>query len=135
MISSRSLRGAAASALGAGAVAGALFFGGAPVAQAAPAPAAPVTGFDTVGPHGGPGLLPERPGGGGGHGWGGGGHGGGWGGHGGGGWGRGGGWGGHGGFDRGWGHGGGGHGGWGRGGWWGDRGFWGGPGRWWNWWW
>jgi hypothetical protein len=144
MISSRSLRGAAASALGAGAVAGALFFGGAPVAQAAPAPvpAAPVTSFDTVGPHGGPGLIPERPGGGGGHGWGGGGgrgggfgRGGGWGGHGG--WGRGGGWGGHGGWGRGWGHGGGGwgHGGWGRGGWWGDRGFWGGPGRWWNWWW
>jgi len=141
MISSRSLRGAAASALGAGAVAGALFFGGAPVAQAAPAPvpAAPVTSFDTVGPHGGPGLIPERPGGGGGHGWGGGGHGGfgrggGFGGHGG--WGRGGGWGGHGGWGRGWGgHGGWGHGGWGRGGWWGDRGFWGGPGRWWNWWW
>src|ERR1700743_3008144 len=99
MISSRSLRSAAAGALSSGAVAGALFFGGAPVAQAAPAPApaAPITSFDTVGPHGGPGTIPERPGGGGGggHGWGGGGHGGGWGGHGG--WGRGGGWGGHGG--------------------------------------
>ncbi|WAJ45725.1 hypothetical protein OK015_04245 [Mycobacterium sp. Aquia_216] len=105
MNSLRSIRGVAAGAIGAGAVAGAMLFGGIPAAQAAPAPA-PATSFETVGPHGGaplsPGVLPERPGG---HGWG---HGG---------WGHGGfghGWGhsgwGHGGFGRGWGHGGWGHG-------------------------
>lgn len=105
-ISTRSLRGAAAGAVGATAVAGALLFGGAPAAQAAPAP---TTGFAVAGPHGGPGIIPDRPG------WGGG-HGGGWGGRGG--WGRG-----------GWGHGGWGHGGWGRGG----GGFL--QHRWWNWWW
>lgn len=48
-----------------GAVAGALLFGGAPAAQAAPAPAL-TTGFATAGPHGdvplGPGVLPDRPG-------------------------------------------------------------------------
>lgn len=117
----RSIRGAAAGAVGVGAVAGAMLFGGMPAAQAAPAPA-PATTFDTGGPHGGaplsPGILPERPGGGhGGHGWGpGGGHGG-WG-HGGG-WGRGGGWdrGWGGGWDHGWGHGWG-HPGWGWGNWW-----------------
>jgi hypothetical protein len=108
MISLRSMRGAAAGAVGAGAVAGAMLFGGIPAAQAAPAPAP--TSFDTAGPHGGaplsPGLLPERPG----WGHGGGGHGG-WG-HGG--WGHGGGWG------RGWGNGGGwGHG-WGGGHGWGN---------------
>jgi hypothetical protein len=110
----RSIRGAAAGVVGAGAVAGAMLFGGIPAAQAAPAPA-PATTFDIGGPHGGaplgPGILPERPGGG--HGWGGGGHGG-WG-HGG--WGHGGGWG------RGWDHGGWGRG-WDHGGWgWGNR-FW-----------
>src|ERR1700742_4537190 len=104
MISSRSLRGAAAGVLGAGAVTGALLFGGAPVAQAAPVPG-PGSSFAEVGPHGGPGLIPERPCFGGGHGFGRG-----WGGHGG--WGRGG----------GWGHGGWGHGGWGRG--WGGHGGW-----------
>jgi hypothetical protein len=130
MISSRSLRNAAAGALGAGAVAGALMFGGAPVAQAAPAPTHD-SSFAVAGPHGGAGFIPDRPGGGwgggghgGGHGGGWGGHGGGWGGHGG--WGRGGGWGGHGGWGRG-------GGGWGHGGWGHD--WWGGPGRWWNWWW
>ncbi|WP_156747133.1 hypothetical protein [Mycobacterium sp. E2462] len=51
-ISTRALRGAAASAMGAGAVAGALLFGGAPAAQAAPAP---TTGIAVAGPHGGPG--------------------------------------------------------------------------------
>ncbi|WP_445162439.1 hypothetical protein ACTXG5_03870 [Mycobacterium sp. Dal123C01] len=116
----RSIRGAAAGAVGASAVAGAMLFGGIPAAQAAPAPA-PATSFETVGPHGGaplgPGLLPDRPG----WGHGGGGHGG-WG-HGG--FGRGGGFG-HG-FGHGWGHGGGfgrgwGHGGWGHG--WGHGGFW-----------
>ena len=140
-----SVRKAAVGAVGAGMVAGAMLFGGTPVAQAAPPPA-PGTTFAMSGPHGAP-DLPLRPGGGGG-GHGGGGHGGGgWGGHGGGGWGgHGGGWGGHGG---GWGgHGGDwGHGGWGgRGGWgghpgWGNGG-WGPPGLgyrpWWplwNWWW
>jgi hypothetical protein len=110
MNSLRSIRGAAAGAVGAGAVAGAMLFGGMPVAQAAPPAPAPATSFETVGPHGGaplgPGLLPDRPGG---HGWGGG-HGG-WG-HGGfgrGGWGHGG-WGHGGGWGRGWGHGGWGHG-------------------------
>ncbi|WP_197504143.1 hypothetical protein [Mycobacterium sp. E1214] len=104
-ISTRALRGAAASAMGAGAVAGALLFGVAPAAQAAPAP---TTGIAVAGPHGGPSIIPDRPGWGGGHG--------GWG-HGG--WGRG-----------GWGHGGWGHGGWGRGGWGGGL-----QHHWWNWWW
>src|SRR5689334_9013628 len=67
MISRRSLRGAAAGAMGAGAVAGALLFGGAPMAQAAPAPA-PTTSFASAGPHSGPGFIPDRPGG---RGWGG----------------------------------------------------------------
>lgn len=61
MISSRSVRGVVASAMGAGAVAGALLFGGAPTAQAAPAPA-PATSFDSAGPHSGPGFIPDRPG-------------------------------------------------------------------------
>jgi hypothetical protein len=76
LISQRSVRKAAASAVGATAVAGALFFGGDAVAQAAPAPT-PGTSFATFGPHGGPGgpgLVPERPGGGWGHGPGGFGH-------------------------------------------------------------
>ncbi|WP_025736507.1 hypothetical protein [Mycobacterium genavense] len=67
----RSIRCAAAGAAGAGAVAGAMLFGGMPAANAAPAPA-PATTFQTTGPHGGaplaPGIFPERPGGG--HGWG-----------------------------------------------------------------
>lgn len=117
----------AAGALGASAVAGAMLFGGTPIAQAAPP--GPGTSFEMSGPHGAPGF-PLRPGGGGG---GGGGHGGGWGGHGGGpgAWGGRGGWGGHGGWGGrggGWG----GHPGWGNGGW-------GPPGLgyrpWWNWWW
>jgi hypothetical protein len=127
MISSRSLRGAAAGVLSAGAVTGALLFGGAPVAQAAPVPG-PDTSFAVTGPLGGPGMIPDRPGFGGGHGGfghGGFGRGGGWG-HGG--WGRGGGWG-HGGWGRGggWGHGGWGRG-WGNGGW--GRGLWGHHGWW-----
>lgn len=90
MISSPSLRGAAAGVLGAGAVAGALLFGSAPVAQAAPGPS-PSTSFASAGPHSGPGFIPDRPGG---HGWGG-----------------------HDGRGHGnWGHGGWGHGGWGNGG-------------------
>jgi hypothetical protein len=143
MISPRSVRNAAASAVGAGMLTGALLFGSTPIAQAAPPPG-PGTSFEMAGPHGAP--VPLGPGGdhgGGGHG--GGGHGGGgWGGHGGGGWGgHGGGWGGHGGggWGRGgggWGHGGGGwggHPGWGNGGWGppglGFRPWW----NWWNWWW
>jgi hypothetical protein len=104
-ISLRSVRNAAAGAVGAGALAGAMLFGGVPVAQAAPPPAAG-TSIAMAGPHGGAPGVPLR----GGHGWGGGG-------------GRGGDWG-HGGdWGRGgdWGHGGD----WGRGGWgWGQR---------WNW--
>ncbi|WP_082945557.1 hypothetical protein [Mycobacterium sp. E2733] len=69
-ISARSLPRAA----GDSAVAGALLFGASPAAQAAPAPG-PDTSFTTAGPHGmpgGPGIIPDRPGGGhGGHGWGG----------------------------------------------------------------
>ncbi len=61
MISSRSLRGGPQVSLGAGAVAGALLFGGAPMAQAAPAPA-PTTSFASAGPHSGPGFIPDRPG-------------------------------------------------------------------------
>ncbi|WP_156746470.1 hypothetical protein [Mycobacterium sp. E1715] len=81
-ISTRSLRGAAVGAVGASAVAGALLLGPSPAAQAAPAPGID-TSFTTAGPHGapgGPGIIPDRPGGGhgghgwGGHGWGGGGH-------------------------------------------------------------
>jgi hypothetical protein len=105
-ISLRSVRNAAAGAVGAGALAGAMLFGGVPVAQAAPPPAAG-TSIAMAGPHGGAPGVPLR----GGHGWGGGG-------------GRGGDWG-HGGdWGRGgdWGHGGD----WGRGGW-----GWGQP--WWNW--
>jgi hypothetical protein len=109
LISTRAVRRVAAGAVGAGALTGAMLFGGAAAAQAAPAPA-PATSFAAFGPHGGPGFIPERPGG---RGFGGGG------GHGG--WGRGGGWGHGGGFGhRGWG----GH----------DRGFWGHRGwgdRWW----
>jgi len=116
MISRRSVYNAAAGAVGAGALAGAMLFCSAPAAQAAPGPTVG-TSFAMNGPHGpgGPGG-PHGPGGGpgpGGHGvghggWDRGGHGG-WdrGGHGG--WDRGG----HGGWDRGghggWGHGGGGH--------------------------
>lgn len=103
LISLRAVRGAAAGAIGAGALAGAMLFGGTPAAQAAPLPA-PATSFESVG--GAPltpGFIPDRPGGGGGHGWGGG-HGGGWGGGHGGNFGRGGGWGNGGGWDRGWGH-------------------------------
>ncbi|WP_156622615.1 hypothetical protein [Mycobacterium sp. 852014-50255_SCH5639931] len=81
-ISARSLRAAAVGAAGASAVAGALLFGASPAAQAAPV-SGPDTSFTTTGPHGtpgGPGIIPDRPGGGhgghgwGGHGWGGGGH-------------------------------------------------------------
>lgn len=81
-ISLCSLRGAAVGAVGASAVAAALLLGGSPAAQAAPAPGFD-TSFTTAGPHGapgGPGIIPDRPGGGhgghgwGGHGWGGGGH-------------------------------------------------------------
>jgi hypothetical protein len=68
MISLRSVRGAAAGAVGTGALAGAIamVFGGIPAAQAAPAPA-PATSFETAGPHGG---APLGPGGGHGGGWG-----------------------------------------------------------------
>jgi len=106
-ISLRSVRNAAAGAVGAGALAGAMLFGGAPVAQAAPPPAAG-TSIAMAGPHGAPGV-PLRGGHGGGNG----------------GWGHGG--------DGGWNHGGD----WGRGGWnhggdWGSGGWgWGPP--WWNW--
>ena len=75
LISQRSVRNAAAGAVGAAALAGAMLFGGDATAQAAPAPT-PGTSFATFGPHGGPGIVPERPGGGWGHG-GGRGHGGG----------------------------------------------------------
>ena len=130
-VSLRAMRNAAAGAVGAGALAGAMVFGSIPAAQAAPPPA-PVTSFDAAGPHGGaplgPGVIPARPGGGhGGGGHGGGGHGG---------WGPGDGWGragwGHGWANDGWGHG------------WGNippgRGFWApghwwDPDQWWNWWW
>jgi hypothetical protein len=67
-ISVRSLRNAAAGAVGAGALAGAMLFGGASVAQAAPPPAAG-TSIAMAGPHGGAPGVPLR----GGHGWGGGG--------------------------------------------------------------
>ena len=99
IISLRSIRNAAAGAMGAGALAGAMVYSGTPAADAAPVPN-PATSVAVVGPHGSD--VPARGG------WGGGGHGGG--GHGG--------WGGHGG---GWGHGGWGHGGWGHPGWWGHR--------------
>jgi hypothetical protein len=106
MISLRSMRNAAAGAVGAGALAGAMLFGSIPAAEAAPAPA-PATSFAVAGPHGdipqAPTVVPTRWGGGGGVG-----HGG-------------------------WGHGGWGRGGWGRGGW-GHGGWWGG-GRWWHPWW
>ncbi len=62
MVSLRSIRGAGAGAMGAGALAGALLFGGTPVALAAPAPI-PDTSFATAGPHGAPGIIPDRPGG------------------------------------------------------------------------
>ncbi len=71
-----SARNAAVGAVGAGVLTGAMLFGGAPIAQAAPPPA-PTTSFATAGPHG-PDVIPTRGG------WGGGGHGGGWGHHGGG---------------------------------------------------
>lgn len=70
----RTLRGAAAGVVGTGALTGALLFGGAPVAQAAPLPT-PGTGFAAAGPLAGPGMIPDRPGFGGGHGFGGHGHG------------------------------------------------------------
>ena len=73
-ISLRSVRNAAAGAVGAGALAGAMLFGGVPVAQAAPPPAAG-TSIAMAGPHGGAPGVPLR----GGHGWGGGGRGGDWG--------------------------------------------------------
>jgi hypothetical protein len=114
-ISLQAARKAAVGAAGAGALTGAILFGGAPVAQAAPAPT-PATHFATFGPQSAR-DIPDRPGGGrgpgGGHGWGG--RGGGWGG------GRGG-WGG--GAGRGWDH----HRGWG-----GPDGF-RGPGHFWRWW-
>jgi hypothetical protein len=121
-ISLQAARKAAVGAAGAGALTGAILFGGAPVAQAAPAPT-PATHFATFGPESAR-DIPDRPGGGrgpgGGHGWGG--RGGGWGGRGGG-WGGGrGGWGG--GVGRGWDH----HRGWG-----GPDGF-RGPGHFWRWW-
>lgn len=100
-LSPRFVRGAAATAWGAGALGSALLFGAAPTAHAAPP--SPVTRVALAGPHGGANLpaspahfVPVR----GGHGWGGHGHG----------------WGGHGGWHRsGWGHG------------WGHRRWW----RWW----
>jgi hypothetical protein len=67
-ISLRSVRNVAAGAVGAGALAGAMLFGGAPVAEAAPPPAAG-TSIAMAGPHGGAPGVPLR----GGHGWGGGG--------------------------------------------------------------
>lgn len=111
LISMRSIRGAAAGAMGAGALTGVMLFGAIPEADAAPAPA-PATNFAVSGFQAGPGGISDIPqspafsptrwghGGGGGFG--------------------------HGGFGRGgWGHGGGfGRGGWGRGGW--GRGGWGG---------
>jgi hypothetical protein len=112
-ISLRSVRNAAAAAIGTGALAAAILFGGAPVAQAA-SPPAPGTSIAIAGLYGAPGI-PTR-----------GGHGGGGRGHGGDGWGHGGG---------GWGHGGGGwgHGGWGRGGDWDNGGGGWGWRPWWNW--
>ena len=78
-ISLRSVRNAAASAVGAGALAGAMLFGGAPVAQAAPPPAAG-TSIAMAGPHGAPGVPLRGGHGGWGHGGDGGwGHGGDWG--------------------------------------------------------
>jgi hypothetical protein len=78
LISLRSVRKAAAGAIGAGALTGAMLFGGVPAAQAAP-PSAPGTTFATHGPYGAP--VPARGGwggggGAGGHNWGhgGGGH-------------------------------------------------------------
>jgi hypothetical protein len=64
-ISLRSVRGAAAGAVGAGALTGVALFGGMAVAQAAPTPA-PATNFTAAGPHG-PDVVPTRggPGGGG----------------------------------------------------------------------
>jgi hypothetical protein len=102
-ISMRSIRGAAAGALGAGALTGVMLFGTIPEADAAPA-AAPATSFAFAGPQAGlngisdipqaPAISPTRWGHGGGGGFG------------------------HGGFGRGgFGRGGWGHGGWGRGGW------------------
>ena len=71
LISLRSVRGAAAGAVGAGALTGAMLFGSIPAAQAAPAPA-PGTSFAIAGPHGGaplgPGVIATRGGFGGGHG-------------------------------------------------------------------
>jgi hypothetical protein len=107
LISMRSIRGAAAGAMGAGALTGVMLFGAIPEADAAPVPA-PATNFAVsgfqAGPQTGPGGMSEIPqspafsptrwghGGGGGFG--------------------------HGGFGRGgWGHGGWGRGGWGHGGW------------------
>lgn len=110
MISSPSLRGAAMGALGAGAVAAALMFAGAPAAQATPGPSHS-TSFASVGPQGGPGFIPDRPGGG--HGWGG-----------------------HDGRGNGnWGNGNWGNNGWGHGGWGQGSGYWGHPQHWVNWWW
>ena len=78
-ISLRSVRNVAAGAVGAGALAGAMLFGGAPVAQAAPPPAAG-TSIAMAGPHGAPGVPLRGGHGGWGHGGDGGwGHGGDWG--------------------------------------------------------
>src|SRR5271168_5203037 len=64
LISLRSVRGAAAGAVGAGALTGAMLFGSIPAAEAAPAPAA--TSFGIAGPLGdaplGPGVIPTRGG-------------------------------------------------------------------------
>jgi hypothetical protein len=65
LISLRSVRKAAAGAIGAGALTGAMLFSGIPAAQAAP-PTAPGTTFAMHGPYGAP--VPARGG------WGGGGH-------------------------------------------------------------
>ena len=71
LISLRSVRSAAAGAVGAGALTGAMLFGSIPAAQAAPA-AAPATSFAIAGPHGGaplsPGVIPTHGGFGGHHG-------------------------------------------------------------------
>src|ERR1700758_2333467 len=63
LTSLRSARKATVGAAGVGMLAGAMLFGGTPVAQAAPTPA-PGTTFEVAGPHGAP-DLPLRPGGGG----------------------------------------------------------------------
>ena len=57
LMSLRSVRGAAAGAVGAGALTGAMLFGAIPEAQAAPPPA-PATSFAIAGPLGGAPLSP-----------------------------------------------------------------------------